>query len=77
MVEKSIFLDRGYSPLVELTKREIRIILYWLGHQANGYWREGGNDFGNIDVIYNELNKLIGDKQKPKRWKWLKKKQGV
>lgn len=71
MVEKSIFLDRMHSPLIELTKREIRIILFWLGLQANKQWRQGGNDFQNIDIIYNELNKLIRDKQKPLRWKWI------
>ena len=75
MVEKSIFLDSRHSPLIELTKTEVRIILYWLELQANGYWKEGGasRGYGDIEKIYNELHKLVGNrKTQTKRWRWFK-----
>ncbi len=76
MVEKSIFLDRRHSPMIELTKREIKIILFWLEQQVNGYWRKGGNDFDNIETIYNELNELVRNrKSQPVKWRWLKEKK--
>lgn len=64
MVEKSIFLDKRHSPMIELTKREIKIILYWLELQAHGYWKKSGKDFDNIETIYNKLNEYTANRKR-------------
>ncbi len=74
MVEKSMFIDKRHSPMIELTKIEARIILYWLELQANAYWRKGGapKSCDNIEQIYNKLQDLVRNrKTQNKKWRWL------
>ena len=55
--------------MMRLNKQQIRAILHWLSLEANRKWK-AGSSYRDIQFIYADLNREIGNVQIPKRWVW-------